>query len=128
MVALLGECRNYISERNPECCVRREFVPFSSFTEPKPNAGREEVWFRVTDASIAAFAGIWRHSEEGRVYAFLTCEPNPQVKPIHPKAMPVILQPEDYQRWLAGEPAEEIAAPFSSKLMSIAGQFDGEKM
>ena len=25
---------------------------------------------------------------------------------IHPKAMPVILQPDDYDRWLAGEPIE----------------------
>ena len=33
--------------------------------------------------------------------AFLTCEPNPLVVPIHPKAVPVILHPDDYDRWLA---------------------------
>lgn len=101
---------------NPES---RCLVPFSKFAEPKPNAGREEVWFKVTDAPIAAFAGIWRPSVEGNVYAFLTCEPNPLVAPIHPKAMPVILQPQDYERWLTGDDVLDLAAPFPSQLMSI---------
>lgn len=77
---------------------QRCLVPVSAFAEPKPNAGREEVWFAVSNAPSAAFAGIWRPSEVGNVFAFLTCEPNPLVAPIHPKAMPVILHPEDYDR------------------------------
>ncbi len=99
--------------------LQRCLVPFSSFAEPKPNAGREEVWFRVTDAPVSAFAGIWRPSVEGNVFAFLTCEPNPLVAPIHPKAMPVILHPQDYQRWLTGDDVCDLAAPFPSQLMSI---------
>lgn len=42
-------------------------VPFSSFAEPKPNAGREECWFSVPSQPVAAFAGIWRPSVEGKV-------------------------------------------------------------
>lgn len=99
--------------------AQRCLVPFSTFAEPKPKAGREEVWFKVTDAPVAAFAGIWRPSNEGNVYAFLTCEPNPIVAPIHPKAMPVILQPDDYNRWLSGDDVLDLAAPFPSQLMSI---------
>ncbi len=97
----------------------RCLVPFSRFAEPKPNAGRSEVWFAVNGAPVAAFAGIWRDSDEGRVYAFLTCAPNPLVQPIHPKAMPVILQPEDYRRWLEGESAAGFQEPFPSQLMGI---------
>lgn len=99
--------------------AQRCLVPFSTFAEPKPNAGREEIWFKVTDAPIAAFAGIWRPSSEGNVFAFLTCEPNPLVAPVHPKAMPVIVHPHDYQRWLAGGDAEEMATPFPSQLMTM---------
>lgn len=99
--------------------AQRCLVPFSSFAEPKPNAGREECWFRVTDTPVAAFAGIWRASEEGNVFAFLTCEPNPLVKPIHPKAMPVILHPEFYDNWLDGDDAANLAVPFPSQLMSL---------
>lgn len=98
-----------------QCCL----VPFSIFAEPKPNAGREEVWFKVNDAPVSAFAGIWRPSVEGNVYAFLTCEPNPLIAPIHPKAMPVILHPQDYDRWLKGDDVTELAAPFPSQLMGI---------
>ena len=99
--------------------AQRCLVPFSSFAEPKPKAGREECWFWVTDAPLAAFAGIWRQSVEGKVFAFLTCEPNPLVAPIHPKAMPVILHPDDYDRWLAGDDADKLAVPFPSQLMSV---------
>jgi putative SOS response-associated peptidase YedK len=83
---------------------QRWLVPFTAFAEPKPGAGQEEVWFAVQNAPSAAFTGIWRPSPIGNVFAFLPCEPNPLVAPIHPKAMPVILHPADYDRWLAGEP------------------------
>lgn len=99
--------------------AQRCLVPFSTFAEPKPNAGRDEVWFKVNDAPVFAFAGIWRPSSEGNVFAFLTCEPNPLVAPIHPKAMPVILHPQDYERWLKGDDVAKLATPFPSQLMSI---------
>jgi hypothetical protein len=53
--------------------------------------------------------------------AFLICEPNPLVAPLHPKAMPVILNPEDYDRWLDGETDDAcgLAVPFPSQLMSV---------
>ena len=79
----------------------------------------EEVWFTVNDQPVSCFAGIWRQQEEGACYAFLTCEPNPVVKPVHPKAMPVILQPEDYDRWLSGDDAAALQAPFPSQLMAV---------
>ena len=101
---------------------QRCLVPFTRFAEPKPNAGREECWFTVKEAPVSAFAGIWRPSDEGNVFAFLTCEPNPLVKPVHPKAMPVILQPDDYDRWLAGDDAEALATPFPSQLMAMTDE------
>jgi putative SOS response-associated peptidase YedK len=44
------------------------------------------------------------------------------VAPLHPKAMPVILQREDYDRWLDGEAADacSLAQPFPSQLMRVA--------
>lgn len=98
----------------------RCLVSFTQFAEPKPNAGREEVWFKVTEQPVSAFAGIWRPDKDaGNCFAFLTCEPNPLVKPIHPKAMPVILQPNQYDDWLSGDDAEGFQEPFPSQLMSI---------
>lgn len=68
-------------------------------------------------APNAAFAEIGPPSEVGNVFAFLTCEPNPLMAPIHPKAMPVILQPEDYSCWLGGDPVVDLAVPFAPQLM-----------
>lgn len=81
--------------------LQRCLVPFSTFAEPKIGEGRDEWWFNVIDQPIAAFAGIWRQSDHGPVYAFLTCEPNALVAPLHPKAMPVIVEAADYQAWLS---------------------------
>jgi putative SOS response-associated peptidase YedK len=40
-------------------------------------------------------------------YAFLTTEPNAEVAPIHPKAMPAILtKSDDWETWLSVEWAE----------------------
>ena len=81
-----------------------------------------ERWFSLPSSPIFAFAGVWRPNEQGRAFAFLTCDPNPIVAPIHPKAMPVILHPEDYERWLTDPyvSACELATPFPSQLMAVA--------
>lgn len=104
----------------------RCLVPFSSFAEPRgikdPTTGRPgEYWFSVKTAPIAAFAGIWRPSTEGNAFGFLTCEPNALVAPLHPKAMPVILDPGDYGRWLTTGYADacSMATPFPSQLMDV---------
>lgn len=101
--------------------AQRCLVPFTRFAEPRIGAGREEHWFTVKDAAVSVFAGLWRPSEAGNHYAFLTCEPNPLIAPLHPKAMPVILHPGDYETWLAAdyETACALATPFPSQLMSV---------
>ncbi|MDE1467937.1 SOS response-associated peptidase family protein [Aurantiacibacter sp. D1-12] len=97
----------------PQRCL----VPFTEFAEPKQ--GREEYWFSIPSRPVAAFAGIWRESDIGRVFAFLTCEPNALVAPRHPKAMPVILPEECYDAWLAGDDPQNLAVPFPSQLMAV---------
>lgn len=102
--------------------AQRCLVPFSTFAEPKIGEGRAEHWFTVNDRPVAAFAGVWRPTEVGNTYAFLTCEPNPLVAQRHPKAMPVILHEEDYNKWLTcdHDTAVSMAVPFPSQLMSVA--------
>ncbi|XWN32953.1 MAG: SOS response-associated peptidase family protein [Devosia sp.] len=68
--------------------------------------------------TLSAFAGLWRpwsgerkKGKEGefQLAAFCTTDANDVVKPIHPKAMPVILDPADYERWLTGSKEEAMA-------------------
>ncbi|MGZ8346535.1 MAG: SOS response-associated peptidase [Allosphingosinicella sp.] len=107
--------------------AQRCLVPFTSFAEPRPGKDPEtgrpaNWWFTIDGEEVSAFAGIWRFNEGRPRFAFLTCEPNPLVAPLHPKAMPVILQPDDYGRWLDGEAADacSLAQPFPSQLMRVA--------
>lgn len=107
--------------------ARRCLVPFSSFAEPVIGQGRAEHWFTIKDRPLAAFAGIWRQTEEGNAFAFLTCEPNPLVAPLHPKAMPVILPEAEYRSWLTGawEGTQALACSYPSQLMEVDSSAGG---
>lgn len=95
----------------------RCLVPFDAFSEN--DTERQTHWFRVVDRPVAAFAGVWRpwtgerlikkeahtrrvrEEREWSLFAFLTTEPNDVARPIHEKAMPVILtEPDEWVLWL----------------------------
>ena len=101
-------------------------MPATAFSEwtatPDPETGKKRiVWFDVKGTELFAFAGIWRPTEDGERFAFLTSEPNELVAPVHPKAMPVILAREDYDRWLTADYAGACALqkPFPAERMTI---------
>jgi putative SOS response-associated peptidase YedK len=111
--------------------ARRCLVPVTSFqewtVEPDPATGKKRPhWFSLRSQPIFAFAGIWRPTEDARVYSFLTCgyEGDPTahaVGAIHPKACPVILHEDDYDRWLTAdlENALALACAFPSQLIEV---------
>lgn len=120
--------RNYTSPMwrsalaNP---LPRYLVPFTRFSEYGQVRGDDGKlplhWFDVPSQPITSFAGVWRPTDEGLVFAFLTTEPNAIVAPIHTKAMPVLLHPEDEERWLTApmEDALSLAEPFPTQLMRV---------
>lgn len=89
--------------------VRRCLVPVTAFSEwsaqPDPATGRKRKhWFALKDQPLFMFAGLWRPTEQGPRFAFLTCEANALVGRVHPKAMPVILgSAEERLRWLIAD-------------------------
>ena len=111
--------------------ARRCVVPVTSFcewtAEPDPETKRKaKVWFGLNEnvPPLFAFAGLWRpgdRNSEEPYMAFLTCEANDVVGPIHPKAMPVMLRPADAERWLTAERASacELAQPFAATEMRV---------
>ncbi|XWN29990.1 MAG: SOS response-associated peptidase [Devosia sp.] len=127
----------------------RCLVPATSFAEYHPTEkngkGHKAVaWFALEadndeDRPLFAFAGLWRpwsgerkKGEEGefQLAAFCTKDANDVVKPIHPKAMPVILDPADYEQWLTGSKEEAMALqrPLPSerlRLARVGGKADG---
>lgn len=59
-------------------------------------------WFSHRDDPIFAWAGLWRVSNEwGPVYSGLMTDANLAIQPVHNR-MPVLLQRDEYDRWLNG--------------------------
>lgn len=109
-----GHWRQYLDVGN------RCLVPATSFAEPSPTPGDKDpetgvqrnYWFATApDRALFAFAGLWtfwrgvRKVRDGEqdfeLFGFFTTSPNGIVRPIHEKAMPVILTTaEEMDIWL----------------------------
>ncbi len=96
----------------------RCLVPASSFCEYTDSLPKVAHWFALDESRPPfAFAGIWRpwtgerkkERKEHLLFAFLTTDANDIVRPVHAKAMPVILTPENWDLWLEGETKEALA-------------------
>ena len=116
-------------------CAYRCLVPFSAFAEPV----RDSTWFRVPGREAGYFAGIWRPWQgerlaevpgktrrartqgDWRLFAFLTTEANDIVRPVHEKAMPVILtDPREWRQWLGGgEASLALQRPLENRLLEV---------
>lgn len=111
----------------------RCLVPLDRFAEPRPGKGAGNAWFRIIDDQPAFFAGIWvpewtsiRKLKDGEttddLFAFMTCEPNGVVGPIHPKAMPVILtEAAETEVWLCApwSEANSLQRPLQDELLEL---------
>ena len=98
----------------------RAIVPVAGFYEwKKPPAGAKNAkktpyFIRRADGTPMALAAVWetrKDAETGaRLHscAIVTTEPNEEVREIHDR-MPVILEPRDFERWLAANEVEPAA-------------------
>jgi putative SOS response-associated peptidase YedK len=125
---------------------QRCLVPATSFCEyadkPDPKTKRKTpTWFALSEERpLFFFAGIWREWTGTRgtkadpvdgkhlVYSFLTTDSNATVKPIHAKAMPVMLtSKEEWEIWLKApmDEALKLQHPLPDKMLKIVA--NGEK-
>ena len=93
------------------------FTAFSEYEDDSPKGKKQIRWFAPPDRSMCFFAGIcgeW-HGDYGskkepnvgthKLFSFLTTEANDLVRPIHSKAMPVILTNVlECKQWLDAPP------------------------
>jgi putative SOS response-associated peptidase YedK len=89
--------------------ARRCLVPADAFYEWKANGKAKQPYaIAIRDRRPFAFAGLWENwkdptsNEWVRTFTILTTKPNEVVAPLHDR-MPVILAPDDYDRWLDTE-------------------------
>ena len=118
----------------------RCLVPATAFSEPSGTKPAVWHWFaRDVSRTPFAFAGIWRPWTGTRgtksnpvqgdhlLFSFLTTEPNDIVRPIHGKAMPVILTEDNWDRWLEAETSEALTMQKSAPNDLIEIVASGEK-
>ena len=108
----------------------RCLVPATSFAEYTDSQPKVPHWFALgADRPPFAFAGIWRpwtgtrtgETGEHLLFAFLTTEANAVVRPVHAKAMPVILTEEIWDTWLGADTAAalKLQQPPPAKQLAI---------
>lgn len=91
---------------------RRCLVPATGFYEWKRESGgrKQPYLVRAPRRRILALAGLWDEYADANgnlldSATILTTAANPDLAPIHDR-MPVVIEPEDYDRWLGLVPAE----------------------
>jgi putative SOS response-associated peptidase YedK len=93
------------------------FTAFSEYEDASPKGKKVIRWFAPRDRGMLFFAGIcgewWgdygskKEPNEGthKLFSLLTTEANDLVRPVHAKAMPVVLRSEfEVKHWLSAAP------------------------
>lgn len=107
---------------------RRGILPVDGFYEWKGASGtknRQPFAVMMKDRSPFGIAALWENWQDPsteswvRTFAVLTCPSNELMATIHDR-MPVILKPEDYERWLAADPdVEALMTPYPANEMML---------
>ncbi len=107
---------------------RRCLVPADGFYEWQRHGGRKQPWlFRVIDEPGFCMAGLWETWSPPGVEPLHTCTllttaANALLRPVHER-MPVILNRDDYERWLTAQPdaaagLRDLLRPFPAEAMT----------
>ncbi len=90
---------------------RRCLVPADGFYEWQVrDEGKFPQYIRLRTGGLFAFAGLWSEWDSGqetlRTFTIITTAANRELEPIHQR-MPVILLPEQYDRWMSPDTSSE---------------------
>ncbi|RVT91297.1 SOS response-associated peptidase family protein [Sphingomonas crocodyli] len=93
----------------------RCLIVLTHFANPDGDPGEKtRTWFSLLDQPIMAWAGFCRNTPEfGPVYAGMTMEANEAIPPTNDR-MPVLVEPQEYDRWLRGSIADVIDMQFGA--------------
>jgi putative SOS response-associated peptidase YedK len=104
--------------------ARRCLIPASGFYEwLKTPHGKQPYLIGFRDQRPFSLGGLWESwrdrasGEKVETYTIITGQPNEVAAPIHNR-MPVIVDPQDYERWLrAPEPPADLLRPYPAAEM-----------
>lgn len=99
----------------------RCLIPITHFANPAGRAGEKtRTWFALKGTPLMAWAGFCRNTPAfGPVFAAMTTDANELVMPYNNR-MPVLLGPEDHDRWLHGTVTDVIGFQYRQPIASAA--------
>lgn len=115
------------------------FTAFSEYEEASPRGKKVIRWFAPPDRVMLYFAGIWREwsgdygsTKEPNVgthllFSFLTTDANDLVRPVHAKAMPVVLRGDNEANEWLNAPTSDIEAIQARVLPADALEIVGDE-
>ncbi len=91
----------------------RCLIPLTHFANPDgPKGEKTRTWFSKNRQPLMAWAGFCKNTADfGPVFAGMTMTANEKIKPFNDR-MPVLLKPDEYDRWLHGSIQDVIAIQF----------------
>lgn len=118
-LGLVADLTNPMWERTVVDPRYRCLIPLTHFANPDgPKGQKTRTWFSLNRQPLVAWAGFCRNTPEfGAVFAGMTGEANEKVRPLNDR-MPILLKPEEYDRWLHGNIQEVIRFQFREPLPS----------
>ncbi len=101
---------------------RRAIVPATHFFEWKREGSRKTPYvFRLRDAGLFGFAGLWFEESGERRFVIVTAEPNELTRTVHNR-MPAILRREHEEEWLDSDQSE------TERLTALLGPYPAGEM
>ncbi|PWE54439.1 DUF159 family protein [Metarhizobium album] len=118
-IGLVADLTNPMWEQTVIDPRYRCLIPMTHFANPDgPKGSKTRTWFSLHRQPLMTWAGFCRNTREfGPVFAGMTGEANDLVRPLNDR-MPVILKPDEYERWLHGGIDEVIKLQFREPIPS----------
>lgn len=112
-LGLVADLTNPMWERTVVDPRYRCLIALTHFANPDgPKGEKTRTWFSRVRQPLMAWAGFCRNTPEfGPVFAGMTMMANKRVSPLNDR-MPVLLKPDEYDRWLHGDIQEVIRFQF----------------
>lgn len=112
-IGLVADLTNPLWERTVVDPRYRCLIPLTHFSNPDGVKGQKtRTWFSLNRQPLLAWAGFCRNTPEfGPVFAGMTMTANEKIRPLNDR-MPVLLKPDEYDRWLHGDIQEVIRLQF----------------
>lgn len=112
-IGLVADLTNPLWDRIVVDPRYRCLIPLTHFANPDgPKGEKTRAWFSMNRQPLMAWAGFCKNTPDfGPVFAGMTMTANEKIRPFNDR-MPVLLKPEEYDRWLHGSIQDVIAIQF----------------